>query len=56
MVKMIENYILSDTIGSGSYGTVHKAKHKINQRTFAIKIIPVEKFYQHEKLEQCIVN
>ena len=29
MVKMIENYILSEAIGEGSYGTVYKAKHKL---------------------------
>ena len=29
MVKMIENYVLSEPIGEGSYGTVYKAKHKL---------------------------
>ena len=44
MVKIIENYILTESIGVGSYGTVYQAKHKINQSLFAIKVIPMEKF------------
>ena len=50
MVKIIENYVLSELIGEGSFSTVYKAKHKLNEKLYAVKIIPIEKFLQNEKL------
>ena len=46
MVKIIENYVLSEPIGVGSYGTVYKAKNKLSQAMFAVKVIPLEKFLE----------
>ena len=48
--RIIENYVLEDMIGSGVYGKVFKAKHKILPDDFAIKVIPVQIFKENKKL------
>ena len=44
MVKIINDYTLLERVGTGSYGDVFKAKHKLNSQFYAVKIIPAEKF------------
>lgn len=50
MVKMIDNYTLNEEIGQGNYGKVYRAKNLKKNGEFAVKIIPVEKFHQNNKL------
>lgn len=53
---MIDNYSLTEVIGEGNYGKVYLAHHSQKPGKFAVKIIPVEKFHQNQKLEECTIN
>lgn len=45
MSKIIENYLLTETVGQGQYGKVYKATHKkIENSLYAIKTIKLDKF------------
>lgn len=44
MVKIIDNYTLTDYLGKGEYGKVYKATHIDTKINVAIKIIPLKKF------------
>lgn len=50
MVKVIENYILNEVIGEGNFGAVHRATNKNKPGNFAVKVIPIEKFQENDKL------
>lgn len=41
MSKVIENYILNEIVGSGSYGKVYKARNMKNDEIVAVKVIPL---------------
>lgn len=41
MVKMIDNYILSEVIGEGSFGKVYLSTHIVKNQEFAVKAIPM---------------
>lgn len=56
MGKIIENYALQEIIGEGMYGKVYKAVHLRTKEEFAVKVIPVKKFQENPKLEECTVN
>ncbi len=56
MVKYIENYALYEEIGSGVYGKVYRAINNNDKKEYAIKVIPISKFRQNKKLEECTVN
>jgi serine/threonine protein kinase len=56
MGKIIESYALQDIIGEGMYGKVYKAVHLKTKEEFAVKVIPVKKFQENPKLEECTVN
>jgi len=56
MSKVIENYLLNETIGSGQYGKVFKAKHLKTEQIFAIKAIKIEKFRDIPKLSEFTTN
>lgn len=38
------------------YGVVYKASHLKTNEEFAVKVIPVVKFQENPKLEECTVN
>lgn len=38
------------------YGVVYKANHLKTNEEFAVKVIPVLKFQENQKLEECTVN
>ena len=44
MNKVVDNYILKDKIGSGQYGNVYKAEHKLEPGYFAVKVMNLDKF------------
>lgn len=54
--KIIENYALNEVLGEGMYGVVYKASHLQSNEDFAVKVIPVVKFQENPKLEECTVN
>jgi serine/threonine protein kinase len=56
MPKYIENYALYEEIGSGVYGKVYRAINNKDQKEYAIKVIPITKFRENKKLEECTVN
>jgi len=56
MQKVVENYILYETVGAGQYGKVYRAKNSKNNETVAIKVVPLEKFNQVPKLEEFTTN
>ena len=56
MGKIIENYILNESIGEGNFGSVIRATNKTKSGNFAVKVIPIEKFQENDKLETYISN
>lgn len=56
MSKVIENYVLHEIVGSGSYGKVYRAKNMKNDDTVAIKVIPLDKFKEVPKLTEFTMN
>ena len=44
MPKYIENYALYEEIGSGVYGKVYRATNNKDQKDYAVKVIPINKF------------
>jgi len=56
MHKIVENYILYESIGSGQYGKVYRAKNTKTNETVAVKSIPIDKFRDVPKLEEFTAN
>lgn len=56
MHKIVENYILYESIGSGSYGKVFRAKNTKTNETVAVKAVPLDKFKEVPKLEEFTAN
>jgi serine/threonine protein kinase len=56
MVKIVDNYTLTEVIGQGQYGKVYKATHIDTKMNVAIKCIRVEKFREISKLTACTSN
>ena len=56
MVKYIENYALYEIIGSGVYGKVYRAINNSDKKEYAVKVIPITRFRENKKLEECTVN
>jgi cyclin-dependent kinase 3/cyclin-dependent kinase 12/13 len=56
MSKLIENYLLLESIGKGKYGQVYRAEHQKNKRIYAVKVIPKSSFLLNPKLEQLAIN
>lgn len=56
MFKTIENYLLEEVIGTGSYGKVYRAVDKTTKEVVAIKIMNKEKLIEVPKLQSFIKN
>lgn len=56
MVKIVDNYTLTEAIGQGQYGKVYKATHVDTKMNVAIKCIRVDKFIEIGKLTECTRN
>jgi len=56
MHKIVENYILYESIGSGQYGKVYRAKNTKTNETVAVKTVPIDKFKEVPKLEEFTAN
>jgi len=46
------NYVLQEEIGSGQYGNVYRAQHKLEAGLFAVKVMSIEVFKQEPKLSE----
>jgi len=56
MSKLVENYLLQETVGKGVYGQVYRAIHQKTKDVFAVKVIPKSSFKSNPKLEQLAIN
>lgn len=56
MHKIVENYVLYESVGAGQYGKVFRAKNTQTNETVAVKTIPLQKFAQVPKLEEFTSN
>lgn len=56
MVKIIDNYTITDYLGKGEYGKVYKATNIDTKINVAIKMIPLHRFEEVSKLVQLTKN
>ena len=56
MSKIIDNYVLKESIGQGQYGKVYRASHIKSEEIFAVKTIKLEKFKMVPKLHEFTIN
>ena len=56
MAKIIDNYILVETIGFGSYSEIQKGRNLINKEVVAVKTIQLDKFMKDSVLRDKILN
>ena len=40
----VDNYLLLEEIGEGSYGKVYRGMHTVTNQEYAVKVIPITKF------------
>jgi len=56
MAKIIDNYILLEDIGEGTFGEIHKGRNLISKESVAVKTIKLEKFLNDSLLKDMIIN
>lgn len=56
MSKIIENYILQESVGSGQYGKVYRGQNMKTEGTYAIKVVKIGKFKEVPKLHEFTMN
>ena len=56
MAKIIDNYILLEGIGQGSFGEVHKGRNLISKEAVAVKTIKLDRFLNDTHLRDMIIN
>jgi serine/threonine-protein kinase ULK/ATG1 len=56
MVKIIDNYTITDYLGKGEYGKVYKGTNIDTKINVAIKMIPLYRFEEMSKLVQLTKN
>ena len=56
MNKVVEDYVLMESIGKGQYGNVYRAEHPSTGELFAVKVMSVEKFKHTPKLSEFTNN
>ena len=54
MSKVVENYVLKEDIGTGSYCQVKKGKHISTNELVAVKIFKVDEFLQNPEIQESI--
>lgn len=54
MSKIVQDYTLTEVIGSGQYGKVWKARHNETGESFAIKSISIQQISAVEKLKEFV--
>ena len=65
MAKIIDNYILLEEIGKGTFGVniyiykiqeIHKGRNLISKESVAVKTIKLDKFLNDNTLRDMIIN
>lgn len=56
MSKIVQDYTLTEVIGSGQYGKVWKARHNETGESFAIKSISIQQISAQEKLKEFVAS
>jgi serine/threonine protein kinase len=56
MIKIVDNYTLTEYLGKGEYGKVYKAFNIDTKIDVAIKMIPLTKFEEVSKLIELTKN
>ena len=56
MAKIIDNYILLEAIGMGTFGEVHKGRNLISKEAVAVKTIKLDRFLNDTLLRDMIIN
>ncbi|CAK75359.1 unnamed protein product (macronuclear) [Paramecium tetraurelia] len=56
MAKIIDNYILIEAIGQGTYGEIHKGRNLISKEAVAVKTIKLDRFLNDSLLKEMIIN
>jgi serine/threonine protein kinase len=56
MVKIVDNYTLTDYLGKGEYGKVYKAFHIDTRIEVAVKMVSIDKFIEIGKLTELTKN
>lgn len=56
MNKVVEEYVLMESIGKGQYGNVYRAEHRRKGDLYAVKVMSVEKFKHTPKLSEFTNN
>lgn len=50
MNKVVEDYVLMESIGKGQYGNVYRAENRKNNNLYAVKVMSAEKFKNTPRL------
>ncbi|CAD8135778.1 unnamed protein product [Paramecium pentaurelia] len=56
MAKIIDNYILIEAIGQGSFGEIHKGRNLISKEAVTVKTIKLDRFLNDSLLKEMIIN
>jgi serine/threonine-protein kinase ULK/ATG1 len=56
MNKVVEDYVLMESVGKGQYGNVYRAQHRKTKDLYAVKVMNLDKFKQTPKLSEFTNN
>lgn len=56
MNKVVEDYVLLESVGKGQYGNVYRAENIKTKEIFAVKVMSVDKFKHTPKLSEFTNN
>lgn len=54
--KVVQDYVLMESIGKGQYGNVYRAENKKLNKLFAVKVMSAEKFKHTPRLSEFTNN
>ena len=54
--KVVEDYVLMESVGKGQYGNVYRAQHRKTKELFAVKVMGLDKFKHTPKLSEFTNN
>lgn len=56
MAKIIDNYIVCENIGLGTFGEIHKGRNLVSKEPVAVKTIKLDKFLNDNSAREMIIN